>query len=90
MIFSASIGPLKSIVAVMRKFISFHQNDGTVQLRSFQSLAQIGYATQGNYFLRLTSITHIRISRDRLVSKKRIAMSASTQKTEGESNPVVP
>ena len=55
MIFSASIGPLKSIVTVIRKFISFHQNDGTVQLRSFQSLAQIGYATQGNYFLRLTS-----------------------------------
>ena len=38
MIFLISIDPLKSIVTVGREFISFHQNDDIVHLRSFQIL----------------------------------------------------
>ena len=53
MIFSTNIDPLKSMVTVRRKFISFHQNDDIVHFRSFQSFARITYASQGNDFLSL-------------------------------------
>ena len=49
-IFLTSIDPLRSIVTVRREFISFHQNDGIVHFRSFQSLARKTYISHGNDF----------------------------------------
>ena len=39
--FLSSIDPLKSMVNVRCKFISFHQNNDIVYFRSFQSFARI-------------------------------------------------
>ena len=67
-IFSTGIDPLKSLVAVRRKFISFHQNDDIVHFRSFRSFARTKYAIHSNDFITitsdLTSITHKRISKE--------------------------
>ena len=49
-IFSTSIDPLNSMVAVRRKLISFHQNNDIVYFRSF---ARITYASHGNDILPL-------------------------------------
>ena len=72
MIFLTSIDPLKSIVTVRRKFISFHQNDDIVNFRSFQSFALITTVTNnhGNDFLSLNLQTYIGTGRS--VSKKGI------------------
>ena len=53
MVFLTSIVPLKSMVTVGRKVISFHQNDDIVHFRSFQSLARITVASYDNDFLSL-------------------------------------
>ena len=50
-IFSTSIYPFKFLFTVRRNFISLHQNDDIVHLRSFQSFARITYTSQGNDFL---------------------------------------
>ena len=39
------------MITVRHEFISFHQNDDIDHLRSFQSFAQIRYASHGNDFL---------------------------------------
>ena len=74
MIFLTSIDPLKSIVTVRRKFISFHQNDDIVNFRSFQSFALITTVTNnhGNDFLSLNLQTYIGTGRS--VSKKGITI----------------
>ena len=53
MVFLTSIDPLKSMVTVRRKVISFHQNDDIVHVRSFQNLAGITYVSQDDDFLSL-------------------------------------
>ena len=55
-IFSTGIDPLKYLVTVRQKFISFHQNDDIVHFRSFRSFARLPSD--------LTSITHKRISKE--------------------------
>ena len=52
--------------------------------------ARIIYASLGNDFLPLISITEKRISKDRSVSKKRITMSTSAYNTKGDGSPIVP
>ena len=52
------IDPLKSVVTARREFISFHQNDDIVNLRSFQSFALITKASHGNDFLSLNLQTY--------------------------------
>ena len=63
MIFSTSFDPLKSMVTVRRKFISFHQNNEIVHFISFNSLQEtITYAIfMVTTSFRLTSITDKRI-----------------------------
>ena len=58
MIFLTSIDPLKSVVTARREFISFHQNDDIVNVRSFQSFALITKASHGNDFLSLNLQTY--------------------------------
>ena len=91
MICSTSVDPLKSTVAVRRKFISFHQNDDIVHFRSFKSFARVSHASQGNAFLPFNS-DHGQTYRLRQVSIKETNRNVKKciKTTKGDGNPIVP